>query len=145
MQTSPATLLLLARGLAALPAQALKVHHSVEVGGATRGGPTEVVGEDCSRSPSGVRWSAKCTQSDEGRVAMRTLTTTDKQRPRREDDFRHVEREGVAPAYEIVGRGPLPVASRYGSTLAVMDHAAGSTIAWSGELTAEGTPSQQAV
>jgi len=139
MQTFRATLLLLATSLAALPAEALEVRRSVEVA-APPEKVWQVIGDFCAIA----EWHpavGQCAQSEQGGVAMRTLTTRDggvlvEKRVQYSD-------EGMSYTYEIV-ESPLPVRD-YVSTLAVMDSAAGSTITWSGEFAAKDAPDQQAI
>jgi Polyketide cyclase / dehydrase and lipid transport len=139
MQTFRAILLLLATSLAALPAEALQVRQSVEVAA-----PPEKVWQMISGFCAIADWHpvvGQCAQSEQGGVAMRTLTTKDggvlvEKRVQYSD-------EGMSYTYEIV-ESPLPVA-HYVSTLAVMDSAAGSTITWSGEFAAKDAPDQQAI
>lgn len=140
MQTFRAALLLIAASLAALPAAALEVRRSVEVAA-----PPEKVWQMISDFCAIAEWHpvvGKCAQSEQGGVAVRTLTTKDggvlvEKRVQYSD-------EGMSYTYEIV-ESPLPV-SDYVSTLAVMDSgSAGSTITWSGEFAAKDAPDQQAV
>lgn len=139
MPTVRSTIVLLAACLLAGPAQALEVRQSVEVAA-----PAEKVWQVINGFCAIADWHPvvrQCAQSEQGGVAMRTLTTVDggilvEKRVQYSD-------EGMSYTYEIV-EGSLPVAN-YVSTLAVMDGMAGSVITWSGEFDAKDTPNDQAV
>lgn len=128
----------LAFGLAASPALALEVSHSVEVP-VSAAEVWQTIAGFCAIQD----WHPvveRCVEDNAGGATMRTLTTVDgavlvEKRVQYSD-------EGMSYTYEIVD-SPLPVAD-YVSTLAVMDGMGGATITWSGEFTARGASDEEA-